>query len=101
MAGPVRGALALLIYVYAVISDSRATRFGITRVDPLCVMRCCFLKPAKRRLTVSRDDPIICPISSWVKASIVPAVALDVGVGLAHCLVVKEGEYLIFPDGAA
>ncbi len=55
--------------LYAVISDSKATRFGITRVDPLCVMRCCFLKPANSRLTVSREEPIICPISSWVKAS--------------------------------
>jgi hypothetical protein len=31
-------------------------------------MRRCFLKPAKRRLTVSREVPIIWPISSWVRA---------------------------------
>ena len=50
--------------VYAVIRDSRATRLGITRVEPLCWIRRCFLKPAKSRLTVSREVPIICPISS-------------------------------------
>jgi hypothetical protein len=49
---------------YAVIRDSNATRLGITSVEPLCWMRRCFLKPAKSRLTVSRDEPIICPISS-------------------------------------
>jgi hypothetical protein len=53
-AGPCRAAL-----LYAVIRDSRATRSGITRVQPFCRMRCCFLKPAKSRLTVSREVPII------------------------------------------
>ena len=46
-------------------------RLGITRVDPVCWMRCCFLKPAKSRLTVSREVPIICPISSCVSASFI------------------------------
>src|ERR1700694_3648465 len=32
---------------------------------------------------------------------LVPAGAGDVGVRLADCLIVKEGEDLIFPDGAA
>jgi hypothetical protein len=58
LAGPCRGVL-----LYAVIRDSRATRSGMTRVQPFCWMRCCFLKPAKSRLTVSREVPIICPIS--------------------------------------
>jgi hypothetical protein len=30
-----------------------------------------FLKPANSRLTVSREVPIICPISSWVRASFI------------------------------
>ena len=51
-------------FLYAVIRDSKATRLGITSVEPLCWMRRCFLKPAKSRLTVSREVPIICPISS-------------------------------------
>src|ERR1019366_10425816 len=42
-------------FFYAVISDSKATRLGTTRVEPLCWIRRCFLKPAKSRLTVSRD----------------------------------------------
>jgi hypothetical protein len=56
---------------YAVISDSSAMRLGITKVEPFCWIRCCFLKPANRRLTVSREVPIICPISSCVRASFI------------------------------
>src|SRR5437660_1191778 len=37
-------------------------------------------------------------IESW---GVVPSGSSDVGIRLAHCLVVKEGEDLIFPDGAA
>jgi hypothetical protein len=51
-------------FFYAVMRDSKATRLGITSVQPFCWMRRCFLKPAKSRLTVSREVPIICPISS-------------------------------------
>jgi len=49
---------------YAAMRFSNAIRLGMTRVQPFCWIRCCFLKPAKSRLTVSREVPIICPISS-------------------------------------
>ena len=55
--------------LYAVIKDSNATRLGIKSVAPVCWMIRCFLNPANRRLTVSREVPIICPISSCVKPS--------------------------------
>ncbi len=52
--------------LYALISDSSAMRFGTTSVAPSCSTKRCFLNPANRRVTVSRDVPIICPISSCV-----------------------------------
>jgi hypothetical protein len=47
------------VLLYAVIRDSKATRSGMTRVHPFCRMRSHFLKPAKSRLTVSREVPMV------------------------------------------
>ena len=45
---------------------SSAVRFLITRVAPSSLIRSFFLNSLSRRVTVSRDAPIRCAISSWV-----------------------------------
>src|SRR5579864_3442186 len=48
-------------------SASSAVRLRITRVDPSKRMNSFFLRSLSSRVTVSRDEPIICAISSWVR----------------------------------
>ena len=43
---------------------SSAIRFRITSVDPSSRINCFFFKSLNNRVTVSRDAPIICAISS-------------------------------------
>ena len=48
-------------------SASNAVRLRITRVDPSKRISSFFLRSLNNRVTVSRDEPIICAISSWVR----------------------------------
>jgi len=48
-------------------SASNAVRLRITSVDPSKRMNSFFLRSLSKRVTVSRDEPIICAISSWVR----------------------------------
>src|SRR5438477_11573342 len=52
-----------------VASAFKAILLRITRVEPFDCTIWRFFKSAKSRVTVSRDVPIICAISSWVRAS--------------------------------
>ena len=45
----------------------KAMRFGMTRVEPSSRISSLSLHVASSRVTVSREDPIIWAISSWVK----------------------------------
>src|ERR1019366_5819279 len=47
-----------------------AALFRMRRVEPFFYTICRFLRAANKRVTVSRDVPIICAISSWVSASL-------------------------------
>src|SRR5437660_8908776 len=53
-----------------VASAFKAILLRITRVEPFDCTIWRFFRSAKRRVTVSRDVPIICAISSWVSASL-------------------------------
>src|SRR5437016_1952011 len=52
-----------------VASAFKAILLRITRVEPFACTIWRFFKSAKSRVTVSREVPIICAISSWVRAS--------------------------------
>jgi len=45
---------------------SSAVRLRMTSVEPSSRISCFFLRSLSKRLTVSRDAPVICAISSWV-----------------------------------
>jgi hypothetical protein len=64
--------------------DSKPCLFLITRVEPI-TWRICFLrKSASKRVTVSRDDPIICAISSCVSVSLMRTWPFSPGYFEAH-----------------
>lgn len=46
---------------------SNAGRLRMTKVDPSRRISSFVLSSLSRRVTVSRDEPILCAISSWVK----------------------------------
>ena len=46
---------------------SKAVLLRITKVEPSRRISSFFFKSLRSRVTVSRDDPIICAISSWVR----------------------------------
>ena len=50
---------------------SNADLFLITSVDPITCTSCFLRKSASSLVTVSRDDPIICAISSCVSVSLI------------------------------
>ena len=63
--GRAKLALALQRGIYEAKASS-AVRFRITNVDPSSRINCFFFRSLNNRVTVSRDAPIICAISSCV-----------------------------------
>jgi len=59
-----------LVGYYVVTMAFSAALLRITRFEPLDSMICRFLRSANSRVTVSRDVPIICAISSCVSANL-------------------------------